>query len=353
MPFDPWPIEASSGSPAYSGQELRNETVVPFVAGAGASLGVRSGVRPSGSGTDLLVQAQSSPNMTVKVNIGVIVVQGTISATQGAYCWALDATKNLTIGASHATLDRTDLICVRVRDANVDTSGSRDGDVVVVPGSNGGGVPALPTDASYVTIAQIAVVHAVTTITSGAITDRRPFTAAVGGVIVCTVATLPASAMPGQLAFCTDQSTTTTRWRYWDGAAWQYLHPVGPGITATVTGATTSTTSTTYADTTTVASVAFVAPASGVVEVTVNANQFNSTSNYTFTAFRLSGAGTYAANDNDAAWTFGTGAMRSEASTVVTGLTPGGSYTATMQHAVIAGTGTYGPRRIIVKPLAA
>ncbi|GAA2346991.1 hypothetical protein [Dactylosporangium salmoneum] len=219
MPIDPSFIDASAGSPSYSGQKLRLGVITPFVAGSSSSLGVRSGVRPTGSGTDLLVQAQASPNMTVKVNPGVIILQGGISTTQGAYTWTLDATKNVTIAAAHATLARTDLIVVRIRDANVDTSGARDGDVIAITGTAGGGVPSLPTDATYQTIAQIAVGAAVSSIVSGNITDKRVFTAGLGGVLLCTSSTEPAAntVMTGQPAHRSDRGLL----RYSDGSNWQ------------------------------------------------------------------------------------------------------------------------------------
>lgn len=220
MPIDPSFIDASGGAPSYSAQDLRLGTITPHLAGSGASLGVRSGVRPAGSGTELLVQAQASPNMTVKVNTGVVVVQGSISTTQGAYAWTLDATTNVTIAAAHATLTRTDLIAVRIRDANVDTSGQRDAGVIAITGTAGGGVPSLPTDATYLTLAQIAVGAAVTSIVAGNITDKRQFTTGLGGVLVCTSSTEPAasSVMPGQPTYRTDRAGAN---RYSDGANWQ------------------------------------------------------------------------------------------------------------------------------------
>lgn len=219
MATDPLWIDNSGGSPAYSGAELRLNGVVPFIAGVGASLGVRSGVRPSGSGTDLQVAAQASPNMTVRVFAGAIIVQGAITASQGAYAWSLDATTNVTISAAHATLARTDLIVVRVRDANVDTSGGRDASVVAITGTAGGGTPSLPTDASYFTLAQIAVGAAVSTIVGGNISDKRQYSAAAGGVILCDSTTQPsaASVAPHQLTFRSDipafQGVFSGAWR--------------------------------------------------------------------------------------------------------------------------------------------
>jgi hypothetical protein len=217
---DPWAIDNSGGLPAYSGQELRLTTVAPFLAGNGTALGTRSGVRLGGSGTELLVQAQASPNMTVKVNPGIFVAQGQTSSTQGAYTWCLDTVTNLTISAAHATLARTDLIVVRIRDGNV----------IVITGTAGGGVPSLPTDASYYTIAQISVPAAVTNIGGGGggtITDKRTFTAALGGIINCTSTTRPTSPAPSQRIYETD----TKRFLTYDGTVYrldpgQVLHSV-------------------------------------------------------------------------------------------------------------------------------
>jgi hypothetical protein len=218
---DPFAIDASAGSPAYSGADLRLGVVVPLAAGAGVSIGARSGVRASGSGTDLLVQAQSSPNMTVQVRTGAAIIQGAITSSQGAYTFTLDAVTNLTIAAAHATLDRTDLVCIRIRDASVDTSGGRDGGVVVITGTNGGGVPSVPTDATYYVLAQVSVVHAVTSITSGAITDKRGFTAALGG-------TIPTVSAAAESALGTVDGTASYRS---DIHAPRYYHA---GVSATV-----------------------------------------------------------------------------------------------------------------------
>lgn len=239
---DPWPIDAAAGAPSYGGFDLRLGAVAAFMTGNGAGIGTRSGVRPSGSGTDLLVQAQVSPNMTVRVQPGVVVVQS-ISAAQGAYTWALDAVKTLNIGAAAAST-RIDRILVRIRDANIDTSGARDGDVIVWPGTPGAGVPALPTDASYMEIAQVTVPSTAVNIGggggNGTIADLRPFTAAVGGVILCTSATRPnATLVPlGQKIYETD----TKRWMFSDGTTWrltagQVLYSKKDTSTSFLTGA--------------------------------------------------------------------------------------------------------------------
>jgi hypothetical protein len=239
VPFDPWPIDASAGAPAYSGQELRMGTVLPFMVGNGTSLSARSGVRPSGSLTDLKVEAQASPNMTVKVNPGVVVVQGTVSASTGPYTYALDAVKNLTIGAAHATLTRTDLILVRIRDASVDATGNRDGDVIVYAGTAGAGVPAMPVDATYFKLAEVTIAALDTAINSGDITDKRVFTAAAGGVVVCLSTAKPATPAPGQVIYCSDLPVSQ-RLQWWDESTWQILGGL-PLIASTTLGSAAAT----------------------------------------------------------------------------------------------------------------
>lgn len=224
MAIDPWMQDAAAGTPSYTAQEIRLATVTPFAAGVGVSLGVRSGVRNSGSDTDLLVSAQAAPNMTVKVNPGVCVVQSA-TAGQGAYTWALTATKTLTIGAAHATLTRTDLIAVRIRDDNVDGSGAQDGDVVVVAGTPGSSAPALPSGASYMEIGRVTVAASVASITAGAVTDRRPFYASPGGIVAATAVTEPAagSVAPHQYVYRTDLNGGVLRRS--DGGAYRMAAP--------------------------------------------------------------------------------------------------------------------------------
>ena len=201
MPIDPWSLNASGGALAYSAAEMRLGTVVPFVAGAANAIGARSGVRYSGATSDLQVQAQTTPDMTVKVLPGVAIIQGSTNSGQGAYTWVLDATTNLTISAAHASLTRKDLIVARVRDADIaGNSANRDGPPpVVVTGTPGAGTPALPTDGSYLTLAEVTVSPSPdVTITAGDIADRRVFTAALGGCIPWS-GSAPANMPPMQL----------------------------------------------------------------------------------------------------------------------------------------------------------
>src|SRR5687768_2275445 len=62
----------------------------------------------------LLVEAQSSPNMSVKVSRGMCVVPGMESVVQGNYFVVNDAQiASIAVGTSHASLFRTDTVVVR------------------------------------------------------------------------------------------------------------------------------------------------------------------------------------------------------------------------------------------------
>ena len=133
------------------------------------------------------------------------------------------------------------------------------------------------------------------------------------------------------------------------------LCPLGEAQSSTDSTSGT-TTSTSYTDTLTgtgTKTLAFTAPPSGAVAITIKASLKNSAGNYTAAAFRLSGASTRASSDSDQIFVLGTNEDTEETTTIVTGLTAGGAYTITMQHKVTAGTGTYNFRRITVRPLPA
>lgn len=135
-----------------------------------------------------------------------------------------------------------------------------------------------------------------------------------------------------------------------------YLNALCPlGETQSANNSTAgTTTSTSYTDTLTssgTVSVNFTAPPSGVVSVRIEAALWNSGTNYTVASFRLSGASTVAASDDNQIYQRSTNEQRHMAESRIAGLTPGGAYTATMQHKVSAGTGNYNHRRIAVRPL--
>lgn len=132
--------------------------------------------------------------------------------------------------------------------------------------------------------------------------------------------------------------------------------PLGEAYTAAdlVFGTTTSTS---FTDTLTGAvgpvTLAFVAPPSGKVIINVSAAIKNSGANFSGLAFRLSGAGSRAAVDGEQAFVQGNSEVVVAKDNPVSGLTPGGGYTITMQHKVTAGTGTFNYRRLGWRPLPA
>lgn len=161
-----------------------------------------SGVMNAG---DLAVSALGSPNMSVNVAAGSIWIPGTLGSTsgegtnvnaqtaygspafpatftsQGCYFDYNDATVNLTITAANATNPRTDLIVATVQDA--DYAGVANQAILqVITGTAGGGAPVPYTSvpANSVVLAQINVGAGVTSITSGNITDVRPFSQPIG-----------------------------------------------------------------------------------------------------------------------------------------------------------------------------
>ena len=176
----PWPL-AGCTYDGDGGNDLRNSTVTPFFydpgpSGSGSTINPLSGVI---GGAGLLVTAGGG--MTVAVEQGHFVVANTGSPTSGAYASTLAQSGTLTLATADPSNPRIDIIVAVVADNGDDTSS---GAVKVVTGTaaSSPSVPAAP--ANSITLAQIAVAAAATTITSGNITDKRPFTCAAGGVLV-------------------------------------------------------------------------------------------------------------------------------------------------------------------------
>jgi hypothetical protein len=132
------------------------------------------------------VLAQSTPDMTVKISRGLGIIGGGEANTQGAYVISNDADISpITIGASHATLQRVDIIYITAKDAIY--SGALNevnhGIIVGVNNTVGSAVPntgALP--ASVEELAYVTVDPGVTSITQAKITDRRRFLRGPGGI---------------------------------------------------------------------------------------------------------------------------------------------------------------------------
>lgn len=131
------------------------------------------------SSADLLVQAQSTPNMSVRVAAGGAFVKGSESATQGTYFVRNDAEKTITIAAADATNPRKDIIVARVRDAAF--SGAVNEFALEVVAGTPAASPAEPAlPASSYKLAVVTVPAAASSITSGNIADSRLLNTVVG-----------------------------------------------------------------------------------------------------------------------------------------------------------------------------
>jgi hypothetical protein len=115
-----------------------------------------SGVQATSSGTELKVQAQSSPDMTVKVKAGSGIVSGTPVALLADY-----TTAAITAPVSNPRIDIVQI--------------DQLGNVTVKAGTEAGSPSAPAVDTDNMKLAEIALTVGMTTITAGAITDSRSF----------------------------------------------------------------------------------------------------------------------------------------------------------------------------------
>ncbi|MEU7044928.1 hypothetical protein AB0A77_28270 [Streptomyces varsoviensis] len=207
MPFDPLHINGLT----YDGQELRRAAVLG-VMGDGSTLGARSGVRPGDPG---LTTSLSGQDIWVSAGAAVLHRQG-----QGVYRAVLPAAWGGTLTAPHATLDRVDLVYLRVWDTDVDGAGLAQGDVVYLPGTaSSTPLPPRPPEGQIaLPLAVITVPH----VGGGApsVVQVRPVTVAPGGILPDPDAP---GLYPGQYR---DNGTGLERW---DGTRWSVLQPLGVG----------------------------------------------------------------------------------------------------------------------------
>jgi len=189
------------------------------------SLVSRGGVNPA-LGNQLLVTQTGSPSMAVIVKSGQATIGGSEGSKQGVYSVLNDADVTLSISAAHATLNRIDLVCFKVEDQAY--SGSVNSSSLVVVTGTPASSPSPPTAPNNsITLAQVSIVANDTSITNNEITDKRPFMAATGGVIVCASTTRPTAGTvsAGQLIYETD--TTSILQTDNDGTSWKKIGPKG------------------------------------------------------------------------------------------------------------------------------
>ncbi|MEV5138421.1 hypothetical protein AB0K71_05685 [Streptomyces syringium] len=208
MPFDP----LDQNTLTYDGLELRRAALLGVMAD-GTALGARSGIRPGDPGL-----TTSLAGSTINVSAGAAFVY---QSGQGVYRAALPSTWSTTLTAAHATLDRIDLVYLRIWDTDVDASGLRQADGVYLAGTPSS-TPVAPTPAGtqiYMPLATITVPHSGGGSPSVSLTVR-PVTVAPGGI-------LPDAAAAGSYAGQYRDSGSGLQ-RY-DGSAWSDIQPQGIG----------------------------------------------------------------------------------------------------------------------------
>ena len=120
----------------------------------------------------LAVTPNSPAGMSVRVASGWAAIVGTTQPDMGAYVLYNDATVVLTITAANPSNPRVDLICATINDSYY--SGSSNNVVFQVIAGTPAGSPVAPSlPANSISLAQVTVPAAATTITSGNITDSR------------------------------------------------------------------------------------------------------------------------------------------------------------------------------------
>jgi len=223
MPVDVWAIDSLT----FSGLEARNVEAMQIMTD-GTALGSRSGVRPGDPGLTVTLAGT-----TINCSAGVAAIG---YSGQGVYRVAFPSSVSPgTYTAAHATLNRIDLVYLRVWDNSVDASGLAKGDIVYLAGTPSS-TPVAPTPAGtqiYMPLATISVLSVSNGGTASVSTAVRPSTVAPGGILPSAAA--PSSPYIGQYY---DNGTDLFRWNgsAWDTyqkvpGAWQTYTPVWTGAT--------------------------------------------------------------------------------------------------------------------------
>lgn len=233
------PLWLSSGVDA---EEARLGNSAAWTPGASA-VKVQSGVRPS-TGSPLKVTQTGTASGNLLVAAGQCLVQGSESATQGAYVGTVDAQYTLTyLGTYPAdTNPRKDIIVARVKDSTY--SGASNSFTVEVIKGTAAGSPVDPTiPDNCLALARVNLTASATTVTDAMIDDLRTYTTALGGILPCTSSSRPSYPYAGQVIYETDGDD---RLMVYSGSAWVQLGSAGamtytPSVTATGTNPTLGT----------------------------------------------------------------------------------------------------------------
>lgn len=191
---------------SLSGAEMRRAEAMHFAAN-GAAAGSNAGVRPGDPG--LLV---SLTGMAGTVAAGVAAVA---FAGQGVYRAYNASTASFTVSTAHASLQRLDLVYLRVWDNAVDAGGLFKADIVYLAGTAGSGT--LPTPSGTVIFIPLAQITVPAGSTTPSATDLRPVSVGPGGIApVASAALATAGLYVGHARYNLVRQMIET----WNGSAW-------------------------------------------------------------------------------------------------------------------------------------
>lgn len=207
------------------------------------------------SGVDLLVTAQSTPNMSVQVAPGRAWVPGSQTAaasgthwsTQAGYFAINDAPLTVTVAAADPSNPRIDTVYIAANDSFY-SGGSNNAVIAIQQGAPAPSplAPTLPNNS--LPLANIAVAANATSITSGNITSQLVQVTMRQTCYPCTSSTRPTSPVPGQPIYETD----TNRFYRWNPGLgiWQYTGGAAPTVSVpTLTSGWTNGVASGYAET--------------------------------------------------------------------------------------------------------
>jgi hypothetical protein len=175
----------------------------------------RAGAYGAASDTELVVT--STGGLGWSCSAGRCGGPGTSAAYQGWYGGYNDAAVTGTFAARHATLSRTELVCWRTRDTDEDATGFEDDGIVVISGTAGSGVPALPASLGTLVVLYEATVTSAAVNTPVTFVRRVPMLSAIGAPVACTSTTRPTNPRDRLLI----QETDTDRVWQNDAGVWQ------------------------------------------------------------------------------------------------------------------------------------
>ncbi|MGW8703566.1 hypothetical protein ACWGOK_42820, partial [Streptomyces eurythermus] len=229
--------------------------------------------------------------------------------------------------APHATLNRIDLVYLRIWDTTVDASGLSKADIVYLAGTAAAS-PVAPTPSGtqiWMPLANISVLSVSNGSTASVSTAVRPVTVAPGGILPGTA--VPSTPYVGQYR---DDGTGLLRW---NGSAWRQVNPYAPVVSAQASQPS-SFAAGPYTDFPTVnwAPLTFTVPPSGMVWISIGGalQNINSTSATGWLAWRASGGVTEASSEANGLSTLGS--RNYSTRRVLRSWTPGASVTLTPQY---------------------